>query len=184
MIDEKHGWSDTEQLDRWAAACGVHERIVDEVVQSFGQSGLSDETRRSEALWGLVEALYDSCVDEVADEMVEELNVYGRYVGKPRGASRPVGGDEEDEADEEDDDEEYIRAKGQELATAGLIGPNGRCTKKCKFMIRSSFMAVKEAFRDGSGDDDDDEDEWRRIGTPRSQQGRIRARHMLDCSHF
>ena len=93
-------------------------------------------------------------------------------------------GDEEDEADEEDDDEEYIRAKGQELATAGLIGPNGRCTKKCKFMIRSSFMAVKEAFRDGSGDDDDDEDEWRRIGTPRSQQGRIRARHMLDCSHF
>ena len=179
MIDEKHGWSDIEQLDRWAAACGVHETIVDEVVSLFGQSGVDDEKRRSEALWGLVEALYDSCVDGVRDDMVEALNAYGRYAGKPRKASRPVK-----DSDEESDDEEYGWAKGQELATAGLIGPNGRCTKKCKFMIRSSFMAVKEAFRDGSGDDDDDEDEWRRIGTPRSQQGRIRARHMLDCSHF
>ena len=45
MIDEKHGWSDIEQLDRWAAACGVHETIVDEVVSLFGQSGVDDEKR-------------------------------------------------------------------------------------------------------------------------------------------
>ena len=33
---------------------------------------------------------------------------------------------------------------GSDGSPCGLIGPNGRCTKKCKFMIRSSFMAAKD----------------------------------------